>query len=836
MKKIHDPAVVSKCIARRYRLNSEDQQQGTPDQHESEYQERSAPEKFHSHTLVEVLPAAKLIRQHSVHMAEIPNVPLVVDLDGTIIRTDLMWESLALRLRQNPFAIFQILFWWARGRAWLKQKLGARVRVCPAKLPYQARFLDWLRKEKASGRTLVLATASDRRMVQPVVDHLGLFDEVLASDGKTNLRRDSKRLALVRKFGERGFDYAGNSWDDLTVWRSARTAIVVNAPPALLRQAAGCAQAGPSFCEGFSRTTIARRFLSELFWASGYLAAIAAGVLLALSFPNFGIAGFAWAAPAVLLAAAHAKSRADSFRAGYVCGLTFWLVSLYWLLLMPAPLYSVILAWLALSAYLSLYFGAWLALVAVGARIGLPTPGLANPRDSTDPAISPSVFPLDSWTERMQWALGGAAAWVALEMIRARLLGGFPWSFLGVSQYQLTPLIQLAAFTGVYGVSFLVAWFSLALYSAARMILQQPSRRQVWQVEIILPMLAVLACYIGGFVTLSNTAPAEDALRVTAIQPSVPQTLIWSASDDARRFQALLDLSQRALTNKTDLLVWPESAVPALDEPTCQAINQFVRSNHIWLIFNGEDVEFQPTTNYFNAAFLVGPDGRWRPPFYHKRHLVIFGEYVPLANWLPFLRWLTPIQGGWTPGDQPVTFEFPRPAAPHDGIIEITPQPQASAPGTVKCAPLICFEDTFPDAARDSARNDPDFLVNLTNDGWFGESAEQWQHLANAVFRAVENGLPLLRCANNGITCLVNRHGRVEQVFRDGPQGEYGRGALTVAIPLWPRGQKPVPTYYNRHGDWFGWSCVGVTFLWLIQRSRAPVTTRKARSANQPAN
>jgi apolipoprotein N-acyltransferase len=243
-----------------------------------------------------------------------------------------------------------------------------------------------------------------------------------------------------------------------------------------------------------------------------------------------------------------------------------------------------------------------------------------------------------------------------------------------------------------------------------------------------------------------------------------------------------------------------------------------VRSNHVWLVLNGEDVEVQPATNYFNAAFLIGPDGRWRQ-VYHKRQLVIFGEYVPLANWLPFLKWLTPITGGWTPGDQPVTFELERRIAPPPaGVIQITREPAGGDSGMVNCAPLICFEDTFPGAVRESAQAEVDFLVTLTNDGWFQESAEQWQHLANAVFRAVENGLPLLRCANNGVTCLINGHGGIETMFRDARHSEYGRGFLTVEIPLLPADQKPEPTFYHRRGDWFGWSCVAVTVLLAAAR------------------
>ena len=298
-----------------------------------------------------------------------------------------------------------------------------------------------------------------------------------------------------------------------------------------------------------------------------WLAAISAGLLLATAFPKFSLAGFAWIAPALMLAAAHGKSGGESFRLGYVSGLAFWLASLYWLLLMPATGFPI-LGWLALAAFVALFQGAWVWLVAPSPRMsGLVDKWIdAETRPSTDPTIQQSTLQSalpDAWTRRTLWTLGGAAAWVALEMVRARIFSGFPWSFLGVSQYQLVPLLQIAAFTGVYGVSFLVVWFSLALYSAAVMIFRHPTKRHVWQAEIVLPLLAVVGCYVGGFFAINRGTPAENFFRVTAIQPSVPQTLIWSASDDARRFQALLELSQRALTNETDLLVWPESAVPS---------------------------------------------------------------------------------------------------------------------------------------------------------------------------------------------------------------------------------------------------------------------------------
>jgi phosphoserine phosphatase len=168
-------------------------------------------------------------------------IPLVVDLDGTLIKTDLLWESLKQYLGRNPLGIFPVLFWWMRGRAFLKQQLAHKVRLDPAKLPVSEKFLAWVHEQKAAGRKIILATASDFQMAKPVADYFKIFDEVLASDGRTNLRGANKLKALVEKYGERGFDYAGNSSVDLAVWPGAHAAVVVNARRSVEKRAAQCA-------------------------------------------------------------------------------------------------------------------------------------------------------------------------------------------------------------------------------------------------------------------------------------------------------------------------------------------------------------------------------------------------------------------------------------------------------------------------------------------------------------------------------------------------------------------------------------------------------------------
>jgi apolipoprotein N-acyltransferase len=717
-------------------------------------------------------------------------IPLVVDLDGTLIKTDLLWESLARLLRRNPLRLFQVLFWWTRGRARLKQKLAARVQIDPATLPFNEPFLKFLREQKAAGRKLILATASDLQMAKPVADFTGLFDEVLGSDGKTNLRSENKLKALVAKFGERGFDYAGNSSADLAVWRGAREAIVVNASRALLNRAANCTRLGPAFTEDYSPLFPAKSFLNELLIRSRYLAATGAGLLLASAFTKPGIAGSAWIAPALMLACAYGKSSGDSFRIGCVAGFSFWLASLYWLLLMPATGYPI-LGWIALSAYLAIYPAVWVWLLA--GKIGE-----------------------GGWARRNLWSLAGAAAWVALEMIRARLFGGFPWNFLGASQYQMVPLIQIASVTGVYGVSFLVVWVSLSLYSAVRMIFRRPALRLVWQTEIFLPLIVVLVFFAFNFARLGLENPPVSTLRVTLIQPSVPQTLIWDESENTNRFRQLLQLSKSALTNQSDLLIWPESALPEFNNASYIAITNLLRTHRVWLILNADDAVPRPNAtnefdnDAFNAAFLLDPDGQFGG-VYHKQKLVIFGEYIPLVRWLPFVKWFTPITGGFAAGNEPVQFQMNRwGERPREPVIELNGGPSGASPHpAVNASPLICYEDMFPQLARRAVREDTDFLVNLTNDGWFGRSAEQWQHMAGAVFRAVENGVPLVRCCNNGVTCWIDATGRVREILRDNTGSVYGTGALTIDLPL----EKHAPTFYNRHGDWFGWGCVALTIL-----------------------
>jgi apolipoprotein N-acyltransferase len=597
--------------------------------------------------------------------------------------------------------------------------------------------------------------------------------------------------------------------------------------------------------------------------------AIVAGLLLAASMPTLSVAGMAWIAPGLMLLAAFGRRGMAAFRIGYVAGLAYYLASLSWLLLIPVTGYPI-LGWAALSAFLSLYPATWVWLcwksfpatlagglgterVPVAAEVtrrmaqdsasgfrlltsaatylhglqalvaGVPmnlrgdfppggTPGSTAGGTPASTANWGEQFLAVNWSQRLIWSLAGAALWVALEMMVARFLGGFPWNLLGSSQYRIVPLIQIASFTGIYGVSFLVVWSSLSLLSAAMVVIRRPANRSAWVGEIILPMLAVSALYVTGYQKLLRPETPRPTLAVALVQPSIPQTLIWDPRENTNRFKQLLQLSEQALTNKADVLIWPEAALPKMlryDEETLDAVAGLAREHTVWMIVGSDDLEPRRNakrpneTDAFNSSFLVNPAGELVER-YVKRNLVIFGEYIPLVRWLPFIKYLTPIDEGFTAGDRVVPFELKN--------------------LHVKVSVLICFEDEFPQLVREYVSDDTDFLVNITNDGWFREGSAQWQHAAGAIFRAVENGVPLVRCANDGLTCWIDSSGRLREFLDRKPGGIYGPGFLIAQIPVLLPGEKRAPTYYRVHGDVFGWGCVAFAALQVL---RAWSTGRK---------
>jgi apolipoprotein N-acyltransferase len=537
-----------------------------------------------------------------------------------------------------------------------------------------------------------------------------------------------------------------------------------------------------------------------------YRLALFAGLLLSLAFPKFNIAGLAWIAPGLILVSGIGFRGGAAFRIGFVAGMAYHLVALYWILLIPMGFPwkgVVVLGWLLLSAYCSLYQGIWVWLVW---RLSPRLEPESTPSSvlDTQPSLVESIRAVSSigWARRTVWCLLAAALWVALEMVQARFLTGFPWALLGVSQYQMIPLIQVTAFTGMYGVAFLIVWTSASLLCASSVLLSNPAMRRTWMADLFLPVFLIALVFAFGMHRVLHTPPAPRQITAALIQPSIPQTTIWDPREEQTRFQQVLAWSRKALSElpKPDLLVWPEAAVPGLflwdtnkydGKSVYEWVSDFARDNQIWLVMGADDAEPFPDgrVNYYNTSFLVSPTGEIIAK-YRKRRLVIFGEYVPFSRWLPFLSKMVQSEGEFTPGKQPVAFRL-------NSLHMVT-------------SVLICFEDIFPHLVREYTEHDTDFLLNLTNNGWFGESAAQWQHAASAVYRAIEHNVPLVRCANNGLTCWVDRNGRMHDVYFPDSRDVYKAGYKVVQVPVGST-VKYTPTFYRRYGDLFGWLCCALS-------------------------
>ena len=516
-----------------------------------------------------------------------------------------------------------------------------------------------------------------------------------------------------------------------------------------------------------------------------YGIAVLAGLALAASFPKFNVAGLAWIAPGLLLFCAAGQPPRKAFRIGYTAGLAHYLASLYWLLFIPFPA-GAVAGWLALSAYLALYPAAWVWIcwkLFPGKRSGLEEGWWAAAKE---------LF-ASNWWQRTGWAFLCAALWVALEMVLARFLSGFPWNLLGVSQHRILPLVQIASITGVYGVAFLVVWFSVSLAFAILRVIRQPGLRRGWLVELHPALFVLLGVMVFGVHRLRQRVETDRELKVALVQPSIPQLLIWDHTEDTNRFNKIMELSTRALAAKPDLLIWPESSMPNFTEDNFRAITNLITAHKVWMILGADDAERRPNASdpaevdYFNAAFLFDPNGSFVAT-YRKQHLVVFGEYLPLARAFPFLRRIIPVPGDFTPGDRYVPFKLTEPRA--------------------NAALLICFEDVFPGVARRAASGGLDFLLNLTNDGWFGISSGPYQHLQQSRLRTIEQGLPLVRAANTGISAVIDPLGRIVASLPLGAEG-----VLDASLP-----RRIGPPPYARIGDAGAAFVLGLAIIVVIRR------------------
>lgn len=536
-----------------------------------------------------------------------------------------------------------------------------------------------------------------------------------------------------------------------------------------------------------------------------WLAAALSGLLLALCFVPFNIGGLAFVALVPLLCAVWLKKPARRagwyrFRLGYVTGLVFYTITFSWLSEL-GPLYDntflrTLPFWLAV--YLGIYpaLWAWFAGWIAGAHFVMP------PRDPMKP---PPRVPLLFSTHNLALSIMVSAAWVATEWLRGPVITNFAWNALGVSLYHPATLtmIQMVEYTGVAGLSFV-----LMMCNAIGLITVLRLREEIGRAAIrphfdfSFTVALVVALFFHGVWAFRNRQPAATVpLRVVAVQPNIPQKWKLTNENDAKIFERLDYLHGVAEILQPDLVLWPEASVPGGMLANADT-EKFVieRAAKVPALLLGTD-DF--ARNFNSAAFFVR--GRKEVRLYDKRSLVAFGEFLPAR---PLLGWAL---GGLVPGD----FEEGKEV----GVFDL-PEP------AIKFAPLICFEDTVGNLVREPVQLGAQVLVNVTNDGWFGESAGPEQHFVNSIFRAIENRRPLIHATNTGVTASVDPVGNVVRWTEP-----FSAATVQQQIQV-PTGAET--TFYTRNGEVFAIACSGLTVLaiagrvWLLRRRRTRVSAQPA--------
>jgi apolipoprotein N-acyltransferase len=465
----------------------------------------------------------------------------------------------------------------------------------------------------------------------------------------------------------------------------------------------------------------------------------------------------------------------QAFLLGWVTGTVGFLFSLFWITTVTVP------GWIALSLVVGLYHGLWALFAGVVLR-PLGEGGGGNKAGQ-------------SWLGSLRnliVALLAAAAWVAVEYLRGTLFTGFGWNTLGVSLRNSIPLIQVAAFTGVSGLTFLCALGSaIAAITVERLRREIRSGKPRPHLDFFAVLFLVVFLFSYGVKKIMAPPGPSTQLRVAGLQGNVPVYDYWNEQCEGAIMERYIRLSRTALAGDPDLIVWPEAATPRpllLDEIIFSQVKQVTEFSRADFLIGSIHYEREPRGDYNSAILLT--DHAANSQIYSKVHLVPFGEFVPFRKSFPLLAWIV--------GKR----------VPYDFDSGITPPLLQLATKPVNLGPLICFEDTLGDLARHSAGLGAQLLVTLTNDGWFEHSIATRQHLANSQLRTVETGLPMLRVADTGVTCVVDPMGRVAHELH-GPDGNtFIEGILqtTISVPL-----NRSPTFYTRHGNLFAHACLGVT-------------------------
>jgi apolipoprotein N-acyltransferase len=515
--------------------------------------------------------------------------------------------------------------------------------------------------------------------------------------------------------------------------------------------------------------------------SSAWRLVLLSAALQILIFPLPGLYWLSWVAVAPLLIALRRARTPDAlqvdaslrlepaspwqaFLLAYACGTLWYLGTCYWVfdtmrnyggLSIPVALLVLLVA----CMYMGIYHGMFGLLLAVAAG------GKSMQRRAL--AIAPFL-------------------WVAVELARTRI-SAFPWELLGYTQTNNSMLTRLAPLTGVYGLSLEIMLVN-SVFAAAFLV---PKNRRKWLLAAAVGAAAVLQ---AGQLLSPPAVPADHAALL--VQQNIPAESRWTTDYFQGTLRDLTWISLHPPGGKDgqhfDLIVWPESPSPFFlnDASFRGVVADLARQSKSWLLVGSIGVQsasLSPAreSEEFNSAGLISPSGELAGR-YDKTHLVPFGEYVPFKKFIPFMDMLTDQIGNFSWGHSRAALEA----------------------GGQRLGVSICYESIFPDEVREYARRGADVLINLTNDGWYGDSGAWKQHLEMTQMRAIENGRWLLIGTNTGVTASVDPYGRIVAAT-----GRKFRTTLTA-----PYGLLSGTTFYTRNGDWFAYLCAIISLGGIVAR------------------
>jgi len=499
-----------------------------------------------------------------------------------------------------------------------------------------------------------------------------------------------------------------------------------------------------------------------------FILSASGAILLVLAYPRFNISVFAWLSFVPLFLAIRNQNGLKRLASGFIFGFIFFYGTLYWInnsviVYGGVKWYVSIFIVAILVTYLALYMSLFVLLL---------------------PILRPYLF--------NSYLITAPALFVSLEHLRSWFFTGFGFSSLGYSQSYNLPIIQIADITGQYGVSFVIILVNAGIYSIFAE--DKTKGEKIRTIAVICSVFFAMLVY--GFITLNSTKEAPT-IRSSVIQPDIPQDVKNERWGKKSIWEDCVELTLKTAKDKPEIVVWPESATGTIFNDSFELHKQLSRlTKALGCDIILGSVYRKGGKEIFNTAFHISKNGKVKNR-YDKIHLLPFGEYMPLPKIFFFISRLVPAISDFSPGKEYKLFTLNESRKNYRKI---------------KFSVTICYESLFPNMMRRFVKRGAFFLINISNDAWFGKTAGPYQHFDVNIFRAIENRIPIIRSANTGISGFIDKYGRVIQ-----RTPTFTKTHISSELEL-----RNEVTFYTRFGDIFAYLCMLIAICALLASKFSP--------------